>query len=1154
MKSCSDKYILHYIFKRTFPIIFILSAPSLNAQQRKIDSLKNLITNTKADKIKINLLEQLGQAYRDEKKLDSSIHTYNQALELNEKMDYSPLRQCYNISTIDYLYYVTGNYTKSLEYASKALVLSEKLHDLPQMAHAHQQFGFNYTALGDYRQALNHYFKAKELFERHNHPEIDLESPAFATVYIGYLYLKMNQPDSAFIYVQNGYKLARTMSLRYVIDYSLRILGDISLAKNNDQLALNYYRQYANDFYKYNENNRDIGFVLNSMSKIFQKNKRMDSAVFYAKKAMEKAREYGDQENIYSAATSLYNFYKDKNGSNTLTNSKTENPEVNIQGTLSKKVDSLKNLISNTKINTAKIDLYEKLGDAYRYNEAEAFRYFKIAAAAKDSMASLGKIRQIQMLTFNEQMREKQQAEADAKEAATIRLIIIIASIIGLILSFLVWNRIRQLRLKHKMILEQKEAEKLRAIDKMKEKFFTNITHELRTPLSLIVSPVELYLKHPEQLNDTPRLLEGIYKNAGYLLDLINHLLDISKLDAGKMNISLSKGNFGNYIGDLVKTFDDGAEKKQIKLHTENNLDGVYLFDAEQWKKIVNNLLSNALKFTPANGSIFVYINKISFTNGSCAIRLSVRDTGIGINKEQLPFITDRFYQADNNLTRKYEGAGIGLSLVNELVKLMDGTLEIDSEEGKGSTFTIEATLLSGQGAEGFPDVHSVATGIPFSNNGKTQNLSVKFSGENVPVILVAEDNAELREFLQHSIEHQFRVIIAPDGAAAFNMALSEIPDMIISDVMMPVMDGFDFCDKIKSDPATSHIPFIMLTAKTNFESKIRGLQKGADDYLTKPFSVDELLSKIKNILDRQEKLRRHYLEQLTSQNSLPSFTEMQDGFLKNTYKIIQDNIDNSQFSVEFLAKKMAFDTDVLNKKFSSVIGLSANELIRQYKAKKAEMEHQILELEAKALRAQMNPHFIFNCMNSIKSLIQQKDEDKAVSYLTTFSKLIRTIFQNSDKREITLYDEIETCRLYTQLEGLRFGNKFSYNFFIDDSIDLKSLLVPALIIQPFIENAIWHGIMPKEDGGCVNVSVKKDAGNICCIIDDDGIGREMSKQNKFKGNPSTHQSKGVHLTQSRLDLDNLLNERSASLAIIDKKDEDGKAAGTTVVLDFKEY
>lgn len=226
---------------------------------------------------------------------------------------------------------------------------------------------------------------------------------------------------------------------------------------------------------------------------------------------------------------------------------------------------------------------------------------------------------------------------------------------------------------------------------------------------------------------------------------------------------------------------------------------------------------------------------------------------------------------------------------------------------------------------------------------------------------------------------------------------------------------------------------------------------------------------------------------------------------------------------------------------------------IRKQEQLKGKYEKELLELEAKALRAQMNPHFIFNCMNSIKTLIQSDEQDKAVIYLTTFSKLIRTIFQNSDKRAVSLYDEIETCRLYTELESMRFDNKFSYEFAVDASLDLKSVMVPALIIQPFIENAIWHGIMPKEDGGHLKVTLTGKNGSIFCTIDDTGIGREMSKQNKFKGDMSTHQSKGVHLTQARLDLNNLLTQRNAFLNITDKKDEHGSAAGTLVILEFRE-
>jgi hypothetical protein len=233
---------------------------------------------------------------------------------------------------------------------------------------------------------------------------------------------------------------------------------------------------------------------------------------------------------------------------------------------------------------------------------------------------------------------------------------------------------------------------------------------------------------------------------------------------------------------------------------------------------------------------------------------------------------------------------------------------------------------------------------------------------------------------------------------------------------------------------------------------------------------------------------------------------------------------------------------------------LTQAQLIESEKEKiLAQHEKQLHELEAKALRAQMNPHFIFNCMNSIKSLMQKNENEKAISYLTTFSKLIRTVFQNSDKREITLHDEIETCRLYTELESMRFSNKFNFEFIIEEGLDLKSVMIPALIVQPFIENAIWHGIMPKEEGGKLTVRIDKSDHTINCTIDDNGIGREVSKQNKFLIADTSHQSKGEHLTQARLDLDNLLNERNAEIKIIDRKAGNGETTGTTVILTFKE-
>lgn len=222
---------------------------------------------------------------------------------------------------------------------------------------------------------------------------------------------------------------------------------------------------------------------------------------------------------------------------------------------------------------------------------------------------------------------------------------------------------------------------------------------------------------------------------------------------------------------------------------------------------------------------------------------------------------------------------------------------------------------------------------------------------------------------------------------------------------------------------------------------------------------------------------------------------------------------------------------------------------VRREEQLKIQYKVQMIELEAKALRAQMNPHFIFNCLNSIKALIQTDEKGKAIDYLTTFSKLIRTLLQNSDKRQISLYDEIETCKLYTHLEIMRFGGKLTCSFQIDPNLDLKSVMVPALIIQPFIENAIWHGIVPKENGGTIHITIKQQDDQILCEVDDDGIGRRLSQLNK-PSDSLTHESKGVRLSQARLDLEKALNDTSTGIKILDKY-EQGLPMGTKVILTF---
>lgn len=624
MHYCSIKYLVQQIIRYILLFIAVCFFVNTNAQQKRTDSLNSLILRSKVDSVKIGLYEQLGQVYRNEKKMDAAVLSYKQVLKIDKSINNSAVVQERTIGSIDYILYEMGAYAESLAYAGQQLALSTQLNDTSGQGAAHLVFGHDYRELGDYRQSLNHYFKAKEFYKAFHLGRGHREDNTYTLLCIAQVYLRMNYPDSALFYSKQAYTIATNYSEGVLILLSLRIFADIYLAKGDTATALTYYRQYIPDYVIYKERNRDLGFVLNSMAKIFQQRGQMDSLVFYATKAYENALQFSDQQNLFTAGLLLSEYYAGRD-------------------------DHL------------------------------AYKYLKIADEAKDSMKSIEKLKQAQLLSFNEDVREKEHLAADAKEAAKRRMSIWIAAVLIAIISILIVYRIRQLRLKYKTILEQKESDKLRT---------------------------------------------------------------------------------------------------------------------------------------------------------------------------------------------------------------------------------------------------------------------------------------------------------------------------------------------------------------------------------------------------RYEKM--------------------------------------------------------------------------------------LLDLEAKALRAQMNPHFIFNCLNSIKSLIQQHKEENSITYLTTFSKLLRTLFNNADKKEISLFDEIETCRYYLQLEAMRFDSKFSYQINIDENTDLKSVQVPALIIQPFIENAIWHGIVPNNNVGCVILSVIKKNDFIEVIIDDDGIGRESSQQNKPIGGLS-HQSKGVNLTQSRLELNNLLNQRQALLEIIDKKDENGTAKGTTVIIKIKE-
>lgn len=506
-------------------------------------------------------------------------------------------------------------------------------------------------------------------------------------------------------------------------------------------------------------------------------------------------------------------------------------------------------------------------------------------------------------------------------------------------------NRIRQQQASE---LNRREAEQLKAVDELKTRFFANITHEFRTPLSLIIGPVEKLLQQGRF--DRP-MMTLVQRNAEQLLRLINQLLDLSKLEGNYMAVSLMRGNVTEFTGHVVELFRRAAEQKGVTLTyvAGSSSPQAHLFDADKWEKILTNLVSNALKFTPAGGQVTLSLTSVVTTGDTTGAHLQVTDSGFGIAPEKLPHIFDRFYQADTSSTRAYEGTGIGLALVHELIGLLGGTITVASELAVGTTFRLTLPVQPVSTIADGPAVTWSAAGQPFTDRlpalvpARTNQQPV--GDYPVTRILVVEDNEELRGFLVSQLAGSYQVFQAADGEAGWKMAQTELPDIVITDVMMPRMDGYELTRLIKNHPDTDHITVVMLTAKSAQQSRIDGLERGADDYLTKPFSVNELHLRLRNLVTRQQKIGDHYRQQFALPPATPEqvqFSEVQltrvlpDPFLLRIYAVLEQHLDNPNLGVDWLADQLAMNRKTLYRKVQSLIQLPPADLIRQYRLRKA--------------------------------------------------------------------------------------------------------------------------------------------------------------------------------------------------------------------------
>lgn len=502
--------------------------------------------------------------------------------------------------------------------------------------------------------------------------------------------------------------------------------------------------------------------------------------------------------------------------------------------------------------------------------------------------------------------------------------------------------RLRQVYLTQHAEMEHFQAERLAEVDKLKSRFFANISHEFRTPLTLILGPIEQAI---EKVQDTTikQKLNLVKDNTKKLYGLVNQLLDFSRIESGTMKLQVSKSDIVKFLRRTVMSFESWAERKKIDLQFDSKIEMQEgIFDTDKLEKILNNLLSNALKFTPEGGSVEVVADFMSAGLAhnapmkGAATRITVRDTGPGITAEHLPNIFNRFYRADNSHT--VEGTGIGLALVWEFTQLHHGTVTVESGAGKGTTFTVTIPIdKSTYLPEEIIDVPSETEKTVLVEPPNVQISSAQdISADGKPIVLIVEDNADLRAYIREYMDEDYTVNEAPNGKIGYEIATETVPDIVISDVMMPEMDGIALCRTLKQDVRTSHVPVILLTARAGTDSKIEGLEIGADDYVTKPFDSKELLARVKNLIEQRRQLRKKFSSGVVLKPGEVAVTSLDDSLLKKVMGVVEKNLGDENFSVEELAREACLSQRHLARKLQALTNLKPSEFIQYVRLQRA--------------------------------------------------------------------------------------------------------------------------------------------------------------------------------------------------------------------------
>ncbi|GHN02929.1 hypothetical protein WSM22_44180 [Cytophagales bacterium WSM2-2] len=753
---------------------------------------------------RINILNELAYQIRVSFP-DSAMNLCEDAIQQSKKIKYK-IGECDALITMGLIYWLRVRIDMSIECGMTALKIGDSLAYKRGAMEANLLLGQVYKELED--------FEKSEAFSRHG-------------LVIG---LELHHAEG----------IARACNA----------LGNHYRRKKEGAEALRFYEMGL----KYLENRNDIAIKSLLLDNIavyhIERNEEQEKTKRYLDEAMKIALAFKNRSAELSTYIRLGTFYKSIR--------ELSKAEENFK--IAEKM-SIELGYGNALLEVygAMITIKTKIG-----KDKEADEYEAKYAILKDSLFNFRKARQIAELENRYEAAQKEQTikllEKEKEIQATWRNALVGGVGITFIASLLIYRLQRSRTQKTRQLLEVQQLlnTKLKEINQINSRFFANVSHEFRTPLTLVLSPLEEIQKNKSLTEKEQELLTLTKRNASRLLDLVNQLLDLSKLEAGKMELQVKPGDAESFLKDIASSFDTIAESKKIKFEKRIFLNRPHLwFDPDKLEKIIANLLANAFKFTPANGSVTLQIS-LAKSNTNDIIIIQVIDTGSGISMEEQPYVFLPFYQTKHGIEGSHPGTGIGLSLVHELVKVYNGDISFQSNSDNGTMFMVslpanKEAFAPSQVFESFIESHIPVTGTKLIDNNQREPDLPVLDYPRKESLVIAEDNIELLNFLASRLKSEFIVHTAANGEEALQIIQRVIPDLVLTDLMMPKMDGMQLIQKIKSDIRTQHIPVVLLTAKNEQETRIQGLKMGADDYITKPFSTEELQVRISKLIRRKQ-------------------------------------------------------------------------------------------------------------------------------------------------------------------------------------------------------------------------------------------------------------------------------------------------------------